>query len=141
MSGSNGRESEAGPAMNGSARRRTFDEIRGASPRMQEAVEIARRFAWSDLPVLLTGETGTGKEVLARAIHYGGSRAGGPFIAVNCSAIPHDLFESQFFGHARGAYTGADSSHPGFFDQANGGTIFLDEFNSLELYAQPKLLR
>lgn len=95
----------------------------------------------STTSVLITGESGTGKELIARAIHYGGSRAKGPFIPVNCSAIPDELMESSFFGHVRGAFTGAYTSHKGYFELADGGTLFLDEIGDMPLILQSKLLR
>jgi DNA-binding NtrC family response regulator len=91
--------------------------------------------------VLISGESGTGKELIARAIHFGGTRAKGPFIDVNCSAIPHELAESAFFGHTRGAFTGANTSHKGYFELASGGTLFLDEIGDMPLELQAKLLR
>jgi DNA-binding NtrC family response regulator len=91
--------------------------------------------------VLITGESGTGKELIARAIHFGGTRAKGPFIPVNCSAIPRELADSAFFGHIRGAFTGANASQKGFFELADGGTLFLDEIGDMPLELQPKLLR
>jgi len=91
--------------------------------------------------VLISGESGTGKELIARAIHFGGIRAKGPFIDVNCSAIPGELAESYFFGHVRGAFTGADTSRKGYFELADGGTLFLDEIGDMPLELQPKLLR
>jgi len=91
--------------------------------------------------VLITGESGTGKELIARAIHFGGTRAKGPFIPVNCSAIPSELAESLFFGHVRGAFTGANANKKGYFEVADGGTLFLDEIGEMPLDLQPKLLR
>ena len=99
------------------------------------------RLASSDATVLITGETGTGKELIAKAIHGGSQRAGAPFIPVNCGALPEDLVENELFGHARGAYTGAANSGKGLLAEAEGGTLFLDELNSLSLSAQAKLLR
>ncbi|MCB0271369.1 MAG: sigma-54 factor interaction domain-containing protein, partial [Calditrichaeota bacterium] len=100
-----------------------------------------RKAAACELPVLLTGETGTGKEVFARAIHGESARAGQPFIALNCGAIPEKLVESTLFGHEKGAFTGAVDKAPGKFLEADGGTIFLDEIGELPLEAQVKLLR
>jgi len=97
--------------------------------------------ARSGNPVLITGESGTGKELMARGIHQAGPAPGGPFIAVNVCAIPTTMFETQFFGHVRGAFTGAEGSYRGFFEQANGGTLFLDEIGELPPGLQAKLLR
>lgn len=91
--------------------------------------------------VLISGETGTGKELFARAIHYTGERRGKPFVPVNCAALPDHLIENELFGHSKGAFTGASSEKPGLFREANGGTLFLDEINSLSLTVQSKLLR
>jgi transcriptional regulator with PAS, ATPase and Fis domain len=109
--------------------------------RVIEIFEAARRASDSDVTVLLTGESGTGKEVLARHIHSCSRRAKGPFVAVNCSAIPANLFESELFGHEKGAFTGADRTAIGKVESAHGGTIMLDEVGELEMPLQPKLLR
>jgi two-component system response regulator AtoC len=118
-----------------------FREIVGASPRLHDLFRIMTKVAQVDATVLVTGESGTGKELVARAIHRRSSRASGPFVAVNCSAIPQTLVESEFFGHEKGAFTDAHRSHPGKFEQAEGGTLFLDEVGDLSLEAQSKLLR
>lgn len=111
------------------------------SPATEAIAEQLRRVANTDLPVLITGETGTGKEVAARYLHGVSSRTSQPFVAVNCGAIPHDLLESQFFGHERGAFTGAGQSHVGFFEEAAEGTLFLDEIGELDTRLQTALLR
>jgi two-component system, NtrC family, nitrogen regulation response regulator GlnG len=116
-------------------------EIVGQSPAMQEVYKIIGRMAASPTTVLIQGESGTGKEVVARAIHAYSTRADGPFIAVNCSAIPADLLESEMFGHERGAFTGATERRIGKFEQAKGGTLFLDEISDMPLALQAKLLR
>jgi transcriptional regulator with GAF, ATPase, and Fis domain len=91
--------------------------------------------------VLIQGESGTGKELIARAIHFGGPRAKKPFIAVNCSAVPKELAESEFFGHTKGAFTGANADKKGYFELSDGGTLFLDEIGDMPLELQAKLLR
>ena len=118
-----------------------FDEIVGISRPMQEIFRVMAKMAGSDATVLILGESGTGKELVARAIHLRSARASGPFVAVNCSAIPATLVESEFFGHERGAFTDAKEARPGKFEQAHGGTLFLDEVGDLPLEAQAKLLR
>ena len=118
-----------------------FNEIIGIDPRMREVFRVMTKVAEANATVLISGESGTGKELVARAIHRRSARAGGPFIAVNCSAIPRDLIETEFFGHKKGAFTDARESHPGKFELASGGTLFLDEIGDLALDAQAKLLR
>lgn len=104
-------------------------------------ISYAQVMARSGNPIMITGESGTGKELMARGIHRAGPAPAGPFVAVNVSAIPATMFESQFFGHAKGAFTGAESAHSGFFEQADGGTLFLDEIGELPIGLQSKLLR
>ncbi len=107
----------------------------------QQLLQLAQRVAQSESTVLLVGESGTGKEVLARYIHEKSPRSGKPFVAINCAAIPENMLEAMLFGHEKGAYTGAYSSAPGKFEQANGGTLLLDEISEMELGLQAKLLR
>ena len=116
-------------------------EIVGDSPAIVEALETIQYVAATDCSILITGETGTCKELFARATHRASTRRGGAFIPVNCAAIPESLLESELFGHVKGAFTGADRARPGRFMSANEGTIFLDEIGDLPLLAQAKLLR
>jgi DNA-binding NtrC family response regulator len=115
--------------------------IVGSSPALREVLRIVRRVAPTDVTVLITGESGTGKEVVARALHAGSRRAEAAFIALNCSALPAELVESELYGHVRGAFTGADRDRDGLFAAAHGGTLFLDEVGELSPAAQAKLLR
>ena len=119
-----------------------FREIVGDSPALRAALERAARvLPHGDATVLVTGETGTGKELLARAVHYGGPRADAPFVEVNCAAIPANLLESELFGYERGAFTDAKTAKPGLFEAAEGGSLFLDEVDRLAPELQAKLLR
>ncbi len=119
-----------------------FDGLVGASPALRHALGVAARvIPRPTLTVMITGETGTGKELMARAIHYNGPRRDAPFVDVNCAAIPEQLLESELFGHEKGAFTGATAAKPGLFEVAHGGTIFLDEIGHLPLLLQGKLLR
>ncbi|MCP5053917.1 MAG: AAA family ATPase [bacterium] len=126
--------------LHGELRRLSGDEIIGANFGLQETIEKVRQVAELDSPVLLLGETGTGKDVIANAIHYSSSRAGGPFVSVNCGAIPDTLINSELFGHEKGAFTGAISQKRGRFERADKGTIFLDEIAELPLQSQVRLL-
>jgi two-component system response regulator AtoC len=117
------------------------DALIYSSKSMQDLVAQVHQIAGARVPVLVNGETGTGKELIARALHQSGPRKDGPFLAVNCSALTANLLESQLFGHARGAFTGADRDKDGLFLAASGGTLFLDEIGELALELQPKLLR
>ena len=121
--------------------RLSFDELVAVSGTTRAAIALARRAVRSDIPVLIEGESGTGKEVFARAIHGSSDRAGNPFVAVNCGALPAQLVESILFGHEKGSFTGATSRRTGKFQEANGGTLFLDEVGELPPEAQVKLLR
>lgn len=119
----------------------SFDTIIGKSPAIQEAIALARKVAQTDVPVLLTGETGTGKEVFAQSIHQHSTRSGKAFVAINCSSFSRDLLESEMFGHKAGAFTGALKETKGLFEEADNGTIFLDEIGEMAFDLQAKLLR
>ena len=118
-----------------------FEELLGVSPAMQVVYDMIRRVAGSSVPVLITGETGTGKELVARAIHRQSPRKEGPFVAINCGAIPETLIESELFGHEKGSFTGAYKLQKGKVEFADQGTLFLDEIGDLALPMQVKLLR
>lgn len=119
----------------------SFDSILGESKTLEDAVSLARKVAGTDVPVLLTGETGTGKEVFAQAIHYNSKRAKQNFVAVNCSSFSKELLESEMFGHKAGSFTGALKDKKGLFEEAHNGTIFLDEIGEMAFELQAKLLR
>jgi two-component system NtrC family response regulator len=118
-----------------------FEGMLGTSPRMQELYAAIRKVATVDAPVLVVGESGTGKELCAHAVHRLGARAAGPFVPINCGAIPGELLESELFGHEKGAFTGAHAQRRGRIESANGGTLFLDEIGELPPSLQVKLLR
>jgi two-component system NtrC family response regulator len=122
-------------------KRYTFDAILGNSPLITNAISMARRVAPTEATVLLLGETGTGKEVFAQAIHYGSKRFAKPFMALNCSAFSRELLESELFGHKSGAFTGASKDKRGLIEEANQGTLFLDEIGEMHIDLQAKLLR
>ena len=122
-------------------RDRQFDQIVGSSPALDSTLAEVKRVAPTDSTVLVLGETGTGKELIARAIHNLSPRCGRPFVKLNCAAIPFDLLESELFGHEKGAFTGAIAQKIGRFEMADTGTLFLDEIGDLPLALQPKLLR
>ncbi len=118
-----------------------FENIIGTSTRMQEIYNLIAKVADTDSTILIQGESGTGKELVARALHFNSNRQHQPFVAINCSALPENLLESELFGHKKGAFTGAVQDKIGLFEEAELGTIFLDEVNSMAVSLQTKLLR
>jgi DNA-binding NtrC family response regulator len=133
------REGPPGPAIEG--KRTAFGPVLGTSREMRRLYPLCERLAASIIPVVIEGETGTGKEALAEAIHAEGARAGGPFVVFDCTAVPASMMEAELFGHERGAFTGAVQKHAGVLEQAHGGTLLIDEIGDLDLTLQPKLLR
>src|ERR1700691_195229 len=133
-------DSTPAPANVASVGRETHELVAYAAA-SQRLIELARRVAASDCTVLIVGESGTGKEVLAPFIHRRSPRAAQPFVAVNCAAIPENMLEAMLFGYERGSFTGAQAAHPGKFEQAQGGTLLLDEITEMPLALQAKLLR
>ena len=113
----------------------------GQHPRMQEVFSLVRKAARAELPVLIVGETGTGKELVARALHDLSDARGGEFVDINCAALPEGMFEAELFGWEKGAFTSAVATGPGLMEMANGGTLFLDEVCSMPVHLQAKLLR
>jgi DNA-binding NtrC family response regulator len=116
-------------------------DLVGSSEPMQRIYALIQRLAPTNAPVLITGESGTGKEMISRTIHRLSNRANGPFVAINCAALPADLIESELFGHEKGSFTGALNRHPGCFEQAHGGTLLLDEIGEMPMLMQARLLR
>lgn len=121
--------------------RYTFDNIITVDPKMQDVFKLMRKAVESNITVTIQGESGTGKELIARALHFNSARKKGPFVVVNCAAIPKDLLESELFGHEKGAFTGAHEMKIGKFEAAKGGTLFLDEIGEMDLALQAKILR
>jgi two-component system, NtrC family, response regulator HydG len=121
--------------------RTCFGKMQGASEQMRRLYPLCEKLARSDVPVVIEGQTGTGKEVLAESLHEMGPRANGPFVVFDCTTVPASLAESELFGHEKGAFTGAVSAHKGLFEQAHEGTLLIDEIGDLDLQHQPKLLR
>src|SRR5256884_6439816 len=118
-----------------------FSQIVGTSAKMQEVFKMIERVADTDSTILILGESGTGKELVAKALHFNSRRQFSPFVPVNCSALPENLLESELFGHRKGAFTGAINDKKGLFQEADGGTIFLDEVGSMSAMLQSRLLR
>jgi len=123
------------------SKERKFEQIIGGSPALESVLAQVERVAPTDSTVLVLGETGTGKELIAKAVHNLSARCGKPFVKLNCAAIPFDLLESELFGHERGAFTGAIAQKMGRFELADQGTLFLDEIGDIPVALQPKLLR
>jgi DNA-binding NtrC family response regulator len=123
------------------SKERSFGRLLGASREMRRLYPLCHRLAQSTVPVVIEGETGTGKEVLAECLHEQGPRASGPFVVFDCTAVPPNLVEPELFGHERGAFTGAVAARKGVFEQAHGGTLLIDELGELDIALQPKLLR
>jgi len=119
----------------------SFENIVSSDPKMQDVFRMVHKVLDNDITVLIHGESGTGKELIARAIHYSGNRNENPFVVVNCASIPHELLESELFGHEKGSFTGAHQKKIGKFEQAKGGTIFLDEIGEMDMALQAKILR
>src|SRR5207253_6657545 len=113
----------------------------GSNPRIQEIQALVHQIGWSEAPVLIQGETGSGKEVIARELHVQSPRSGKPFLKVNCAALPSELVESELFGYERGAFTGAVQKKAGMFELADGGTMLLDEIGDMAIHLQAKLLQ
>lgn len=134
-------ERSAGSQREPSAAGAAFGKVVGRSPEMRRLYPLLERLAKSDVPLVIEGETGTGKEVVAEALHAAGARAGRPFVVFDCTTVAPNLVESELFGHERGAFTGAVTQRRGVFELAHGGTLFIDEIGDLELSLQPKLLR
>jgi transcriptional regulator with PAS, ATPase and Fis domain len=130
-----------GPTVIELSSRDRFGEVHGGSSAMRRIYAVLEKAAATDATVLITGETGTGKEMVARALHDESSRAAGPFVTIDCGAIPENLIESELFGHVRGAFSGAVADRKGVFEEADGGTVFFDEIGELPVSMQPKLLR
>jgi two-component system NtrC family response regulator len=128
-------------AMQYSARADLFEDMLGASPQMQTVFDFIRKVAPTSAPVLILGESGTGKEMVAQALHRRSSQNRGPFVAINCNAIPENLLESELFGHEKGSFTGAHTQRKGHIETAAGGTLFLDEIGEMPASVQVKLLR
>jgi pSer/pThr/pTyr-binding forkhead associated (FHA) protein len=134
-------ETSDDPAFLDVSQNESFGELVGASLEMRRLYAMLERVSPTDTTVLVQGETGTGKDVVARSIHAGSKRAAGPFVPLDCGAIPEALFESELFGHMRGSFSGAVADRKGVFEEADGGTLFLDEIGELPLAMQAKLLR